>query len=124
VYGDGQQTRSFCYVDDMVTALIALMNNEETTGPVNLGNPEEYTIVELGNLIQAQINPNLSLQYRPCPSDDPRRRKPDISKAIRYLNWKPTIKLQLGLQRTIEDFQKRFQANQLVLATHTKRQKI
>jgi len=124
VYGDGQQTRSFCYVDDMVTALIALMNNEETTGPVNLGNPEEYTIVELANLIQAQINPNLSLQYRPCPSDDPRRRKPDISKAIRYLNWKPTIKLQLGLQRTIEDFQKRFQANQLVLATHTKRQKI
>jgi len=106
VYGDGSQTRSFCYVSDLVEGLIQLMNSDQI-GPINLGNPGEYTILELAQKIQAMINPDASLVYKPLPQDDPRQRKPDISKAKKYLDWQPTIPLDQGLKLTIEDFRSR-----------------
>jgi UDP-glucuronate decarboxylase len=106
VYGDGSQTRSFCYVSDLVDGLIRLMNGEHL-GPVNLGNPEEYTILQLAQVIQTMINPNVAIQFKPLPQDDPRRRRPDITRASNWLGWQPTIPLQEGLQQTIEDFRTR-----------------
>lgn len=106
VYGEGQQTRSFCYVSDLVDGLIKLMNGENT-GPINLGNPDEYTILELAQTVQNLINPNAEIKFEPLPSDDPRRRRPDITKAKTLLNWQPTIPLQSGLKLTIEDFRER-----------------
>ena len=108
VYGEGQQTRSFCYVSDLVEGLIRLMNGDYI-GPVNLGNPDEYTILELAQTIQKMINPNAEIKFEPLPSDDPRRRRPDITKAKTWLNWEPTIPLQEGLRLTVEDFRKRIQ---------------
>ncbi len=108
VYGDGSQTRSFCYVSDLVEGLIRLMNHREI-GPVNLGNPEEYTILELSEKIQGLIKPGIAIQYKPLPNDDPRRRCPDISLAKQALNWQPTILLADGLKKTIADFRQRIQ---------------
>jgi UDP-glucuronate decarboxylase len=109
IYGDGLQTRSFCYVDDLVEGLIRLMNGDYI-GPVNLGNPEEYTIKELAEKVQNIIDPAAKVSYEACPSDDPRKRRPDISKAQEFLNgWTPQIKLDKGLKQTIEDFRKRKQ---------------
>jgi UDP-glucuronate decarboxylase len=109
VYGDGSQTRSFCYVLDLVDGLIRLMNGEHI-GPINLGNPEEYTVLELAQKVQAQINPGISIQQKPLPSDDPQRRRPDITKATSLLGWSPTIPLQEGLTLTIQDFRERLAA--------------
>jgi len=109
VYGDGSQTRSFCYVANLVDGLMRLMNGEYV-GPVNLGNPDEYTILELAQAVQNQINPDAQIQFEPLPSDDPRRRRPDISKAKTLLNWEPNIPLQEGLKLTIEDFRNRMNA--------------
>ena len=95
VYGEGQQTRSFCYVSDLVNGLMRLMNGEHT-GPINLGNPDEYTILELAQAVQNLINPNAEIKFEPLPADDPRRRRPDITKAQTLLNWQPTIPLQDG----------------------------
>jgi len=106
VYGDGSQTRSFCYVSDMVEGLIRLMNGSYI-GPVNLGNPDEYTIMQLAETVQRMINPDATVEFKEVPSDDPRRRKPDISKAIKHFDWKPTIKLEDGLAATIADFRAR-----------------
>lgn len=106
IYGDGSQTRSFCYVSDLVEGLIRLMNGEHI-GPVNLGNPGEYTILELAQMIQNKINPNTDLVYQPLPEDDPKQRQPDITRAKTWLGWKPTIPLAEGLKLTIEDFQQR-----------------
>jgi UDP-glucuronate decarboxylase len=106
VYGKGSQTRSFCYVSDLVEGLIRLMNSDYT-GPINLGNPDEYTILELAQAIQQQVNPNAEIIYKPLPQDDPQRRRPDITKAKTLLGWEPTIPLQEGLKLTIEDFRKR-----------------
>jgi UDP-glucuronate decarboxylase len=106
VYGDGSQTRSFCYVSDLVEGLMRLMNGEYT-GPINLGNPEEYTILQLAEAIQKAINPDASIKFEPLPQDDPRRRKPDITRAETWLNWKPTVPLQQGLEMTIQDFRER-----------------
>ncbi|MBF2055888.1 MAG: SDR family oxidoreductase [Cyanobacterium sp. T60_A2020_053] len=106
VYGDGSQTRSFCYVSDLVAGLRALMNGDYI-GPVNLGNPGEYTILELAKTIQEMVNPSAELIYKPLPQDDPKQRQPDISKAKHYLGWSPTISLRDGLKLTIEDFQRR-----------------
>ena len=103
VYGDGSQTRSFCYVSDLVEGLMSLMNNDYV-GPVNLGNPGEYTILELAQTIQEMVNPEAELIYKPLPEDDPKQRQPDITKAKQYLNWQPTIPLKEGLKMTIEDF--------------------
>lgn len=106
VYGDGSQTRSFCYVSDLVEGLIRLMNNDYV-GPINLGNPGEYTILELAKTIQEMVNPETELIYKPLPEDDPKQRQPDIAKAKQYLNWQPTIPLKEGLKMTIEDFRSR-----------------
>jgi len=106
VYGDGSQTRSFCYVSDLVEGFIRLMNSDYV-GPVNLGNPDEYTILELAEAVQNLINPDAKIKFEPLPSDDPRRRRPDITKAKTLLNWEPTIPLQQGLKLTIEDFRNR-----------------
>jgi UDP-glucuronate decarboxylase len=108
VYGEGQQTRSFCYVSDLVNGLMRLMNGEHT-GPINLGNPDEYTILELAQAVQNLINPDAEIKFEPLPADDPRRRRPDITKAQTLLDWEPTIPLQDGLKLMIEDFRQRFQ---------------
>jgi UDP-glucuronate decarboxylase len=109
VYGDGSQTRSFCYVSDLVEGFIRLMNSEYV-GPVNLGNPGEYTILELAQTIQNMVNPNVAIHYEPLPSDDPRRRQPDITKAKTLLDWSPTVPLQEGLKLTVEDFRERIKS--------------
>jgi len=106
IYGNGSQTRSFCYVSDLVEGLIRLMNGDYI-GPVNLGNPDEYTILQLAQTVQTMINPGVDLIYKPLPQDDPQRRKPDISRAQNFLQWNPTIPLQEGLALTIDDFRLR-----------------
>jgi len=106
VYGDGLQTRSFCYVSDLVEGLIRLMNGDYI-GPVNLGNPGEYTILQLAQTIQEMVNPSNEIKFEPLPQDDPRRRKPDITKAKQFLNWEPSVPLYDGLKLAIEDFQAR-----------------
>jgi UDP-glucuronate decarboxylase len=109
VYGEGSQTRSFCYVSDLVDGLIRLMNNDYI-GPVNLGNPDEYTILELAKTVQDLVNPDAQIKFEPLPSDDPRRRRPDITRAKTWLNWEPTIPLQQGLKLTVEDFRQRIKS--------------
>jgi UDP-glucuronate decarboxylase len=106
VYGDGSQTRSFCYVSDLVEGLMRLMNGDHI-GPVNLGNPDEYTILELAQTIQSMVNPDAELIYKPLPQDDPKRRKPDITRAKNWLDWSPSVPLKEGLALTISDFKER-----------------
>ncbi len=106
LYGTGAQTRSFCYVSDLVEGLMRLMNGDYI-GPVNLGNPDEYTILQLAQTVQSMVNPDADLVYKPLPEDDPQRRKPDITKAKTFLDWSPTISLQEGLKLTIDDFRDR-----------------
>ena len=103
IYGDGSQTRSFCYVDDLIKGLTALMNSEYM-GPVNIGNPNEFTINQLANLVREKINLNLHLKNMPLPSDDPLQRRPDISLAKKKLFWEPKINLDQGLNLTIDYF--------------------
>ena len=103
IYGDGSQTRSFCYVDDLVNGLISLMNSSES-GPINIGNPNEFTIKELAELILKKINSNSKIIYLPLPQDDPLQRKPVIKKALDKLNWYPKIDLNEGLNKTINYF--------------------
>jgi len=106
IYGDGSQTRSFCYVDDLVDGLIRLMNSErEVTGPINLGNPGEFSIKELAEKVVAQTGSKSEIVYQPLPQDDPTQRCPDIAQAKARLGWEPTIPLDEGLPRTIEYFQ-------------------
>ncbi|CAD7957412.1 unnamed protein product [Amoebophrya sp. A120] len=112
VYGDGSQSRSFCYVSDLVEGIYRMMNQTETIGPINLGNPGEYTMKELAEeVIKCLPSTNSSLEYRPLPQDDPRRRKPDITKAKKFLNWEPTVSLQAGLAKTVDDFSTRAKRN-------------
>ncbi|MBE9129326.1 MULTISPECIES: UDP-glucuronic acid decarboxylase family protein [unclassified Coleofasciculus] len=106
VYGEGSQTRSFCYVSDLVEGLIRLMNGEHT-GPINLGNPDEYTILELAQAVQQMVNPDAEIIFKPLPIDDPQRRRPDITKAKTLLGWLPTVPLQDGLKMTVDDFRDR-----------------
>jgi UDP-glucuronate decarboxylase len=107
VYGEGQQTRSFCYVDDLIDGLIAMMHSgDEVTGPINLGNPGEFTIAELADLVIEQTGATAGIEYRPLPQDDPVRRQPDITRAKSTLGWEPTIALAEGLSRTIEFFKR------------------
>lgn len=107
IYGDGNQTRSFCYVDDLVTGLLAMMDTEESfTGPINIGNPNEFTIKELAESVIKLTESTSKISYKELPSDDPRQRKPDISLAQSKLNWNPHIQLQEGLTKTIEYFRK------------------
>lgn len=116
VYGDGSQTRSFCYVSDLVEGLMRLMNGDHI-GPVNLGNPEEYTILQLAQTVQEMINPDAEIQLKPLPQDDPRRRRPDITRAKEWLGWQPTIPLQQGLKETIADFRSRIEQAEAVSKT-------
>ena len=106
IYGDGSQTRSFCYASDLIEGFIRLMNCDYV-GPVNIGNPGEYTILQLAKTIQDMVNPDVALKFEPLPQDDPRRRKPDITLAQQLLDWEPTVLLQEGLSRTIADFRQR-----------------
>jgi UDP-glucuronate decarboxylase len=106
VFGEGMQTRSFCYVDDLVAGLLAMMESPaQVTGPVNLGNPQEYTILELAELILSMTGSRSKIVHRPLPQDDPKQRRPDISEAHRLLNWRPTVAVQDGLKRTIAYFE-------------------
>ena len=109
VYGDGSQTRSFCYVSDLVEGMMRLMNGEHI-GPINIGNPGEYTILQLAETIQKMINPDAELSFKPLPQDDPKQRQPDITKAKNLLDWQPTIDLEAGLKMTIDDFRSRLEA--------------
>lgn len=105
VFGDGSQTRSFCYIDDMVDGLISLMNSpREVTGPVNLGNPGEFTMIELAKQVIALTDSDCELQHLPLPADDPVRRRPDISRAREVLGWEPAVPLGEGLARTVDYF--------------------
>ena len=103
VYGDGDQTRSFCFVDDLISGIQLFMNSEDSLkGPMNLGNPSEFTILELAENIISLIGSTSKIIYKPLPEDDPRQRQPDISLAINKLDWKPKIELMQGLKRTIK----------------------
>jgi UDP-glucuronate decarboxylase len=107
LYGEGNQTRSFCYVDDLVEGLIRLMNTEDLHQPVNLGNPGEFTIKQLAEEVRRICDSKSEFRYLPLPEDDPRQRKPDITTAQRALDWNPTIPLAEGLERTVQYFRER-----------------
>lgn len=105
IYGDGSQTRSFCYVDDLIEGMIAMMENEQgLCGPINLGNPSEFTILELAQKVLQYTHSKSELIFKPLPQDDPMQRKPDITKAKRDLDWEPSIALEEGLKQTIAYF--------------------
>jgi dTDP-glucose 4,6-dehydratase len=106
LYGDGQQTRSFCYVSDLVGGLLALLDHT-TEGPINLGNPSEFTMVELAHLVRDVTGCAVSVTYEPLPEDDPVRRRPDITRARETLGWEPQVPLREGLERTVAWFRDR-----------------
>lgn len=108
IYGDGTQTRSFCYVDDLVEGMIAMMEKDNFHGPVNLGNPQEMTILELAEMIIAKTGSASQIVHRNLPVDDPVKRKPDIELAKRVLSWEPKVPLSEGLDRTIAYFKSRY----------------
>lgn len=106
VYGDGSQTRSFCYVDDLVDGMVRMMNTEKGfTGPVNLGNPGEFTILELAEMIVTMTGSGSRIVFKPLPEDDPKQRKPVIDLAEEKLGWTPKVKLEDGVKRTIKYFE-------------------
>jgi UDP-glucuronate decarboxylase len=104
IYGEGNQTRSFCYVDDLIDGFIRMMNQDKVIGPVNLGNPGEFTIRELAEKVIAQTKTRSKLTFKPLPSDDPKQRKPDITLAKKHLGWTPQMPLDKGLKNTIAYF--------------------
>ena len=109
VYGDGNQTRSFCYVDDLVEGLMRLMNADRVFDPVNLGNPGEFTINQLAAEVKELCGSSVEVKYEDLPSDDPRQRQPNITRARELLEWQPTVALREGLTRTIADFAARIE---------------
>jgi UDP-glucuronate decarboxylase len=106
LYGDGSQTRSFCYADDLIEGMIRLMNGDHS-GPINIGNPGEFTIRQLAELVRDRINPSLELVTRPLPQDDPLQRQPVIDLARSELGWEPKVSLEQGLEPTIAYFRER-----------------
>jgi UDP-glucuronate decarboxylase len=105
IYGDGTQTRSFCYVDDNVRGMMSLMNsNDDVIGPINIGNPGEFTMLQLAGLVTKITNSKSPIVKMPLPQDDPKQRKPNIELAKEILDWEPSIKLENGLIKTIEYF--------------------
>ena len=104
IYGDGQQTRSFCYVDDLIEGFVRLMAQTETVGPINIGNPGEFTMLELAEQVLKFTKSKSKIVHKPLPSDDPRQRKPDIALAKKYLKWEPKVPLAEGLKKTIAYF--------------------
>jgi UDP-glucuronate decarboxylase len=121
LYGDGSQTRSFCYVDDLVEGLLRLMNAEELHQPVNLGNPGEFSIRQLAEAIAELCGAKLHIEYRALPQDDPTQRRPDISRAQSRLGWEPKVPLHQGLERTIPYFAQRLQRSPPAHARHNGR---
>lgn len=122
IYGDGTQTRSFCFVDDMIDAFVRLMGTDDSvTGPINLGNPIEFTMLQLAELILELTNSRSKLEIRPLPQDDPQQRRPDISKARSIIDWEPKIQLRDGLSRTIQYFESTFSSvrSEVVLPTRS-----
>jgi UDP-glucuronate decarboxylase len=112
LYGDGSQTRSFCYVDDLIDGLVTMMESDASiTGPINLGNPGEFTVKELADMIVSKIPTKSVMEFRPLPQDDPIRRQPDITRAKEQLGWIPTITLDQGLDRTIDYFREIVKSN-------------
>ena len=106
VYGDGTQTRSFCYVDDLIEGFVRLMNQTETVGPMNIGNPGEFTMLELAEKVLEQVGGRSKIVHKPLPADDPKQRRPDITQAKKILGWEPKVPLDEGLAKTIEYFRK------------------
>ena len=104
IYGDGSQTRSFCYVDDLIEGFLRLMNQDDVTGPINIGNPGEFTMLELAEKTLAVVGSASKIVHQPLPADDPKQRQPDITLAKQHLNWEPTIELTEGLKRTADYF--------------------
>jgi UDP-glucuronate decarboxylase len=121
LYGDGSQTRSFCYVDDLVEGLMRLMNADGVHDPVNLGNPGEFSIRQLAEAIAELCHTQLTLVYRPLPQDDPTQRRPDITRAMTLLDWQPTVALQAGLERTVPYFAERLKRSGPSHAKHNGR---
>jgi UDP-glucuronate decarboxylase len=114
IYGDGQQTRSFCYVDDLLDGLMRLMaTGAEFTGPVNIGNPVEFTMLELADMVTRMVGGSCPIEHRDLPSDDPKQRKPDINMAQSVLGWKPVVSLEEGLSKTIAYFRERVKSLEL-----------
>ena len=112
IYGDGQQTRSFCYVSDLIDGFLRMMDTpDDVTGPINLGNPGEFTMLALAELVVELTGARSPIQHLPLPADDPKQRRPDISKAEAILDWRPTVQLREGLERTIAYFEKRLVAD-------------
>lgn len=114
VYGDGSQTRSFCYCDDLIEGMLRLMQYEgpERHEPHNIGNPGEFTMAELANVVKELVDKDVPIRHEPLPQDDPKQRRPDITRAKKNLQWEPRIPLREGLQRTIADFRKRLEAGE------------
>ena len=104
IYGDGTQTRSFCYVDDLIEGFVRLMNQNEVTGPINIGNPGEFTMLQLAEITLKLVGGKSKIVHRPLPNDDPKQRRPDITLARKILKWEPTVQLEDGLKRTIAYF--------------------
>jgi UDP-glucuronate decarboxylase len=104
VYGDGSQTRSFCYVDDLIEGFLRLMEQSETVGPVNIGNPGEFTMLELAEVVLKQVGGKSKIVHKDLPADDPKQRQPDITLAKKYLKWEPKVPLAEGIGKTIEYF--------------------
>ncbi len=112
IYGDGSQTRSFCYVDDLIDGLIKLMNSDANiTGPINIGNPGEFTILQLAETVISMTGTKSKIIFQPLPSDDPKQRQPDIGRAQSLLNWTPSIQLKAGLEKTIDYFKNSIATN-------------
>jgi len=108
IYGDGSQTRSFCYVSDLIDGFVKLMfSSDDVTGPINLGNPREFTMLELANKVIEATNSRSTIEFHELPQDDPKQREPDISKANQVLNWKPEVELEKGLALTVSEFKTR-----------------
>ena len=117
IYGDGSQTRSFCYVDDLIDAIVRMMNTEDdVVGPVNIGNPHEFTMLQLAELVQHKVQTGSKTVFKPLPVNDPMQRKPDISKAKEFLGWEPAIELDAGLDFTIDYFRERVSTKEILIA--------
>jgi len=107
IYGDGSQTRSFCFADDLIEGFVRMMASDKgVTGPINIGNPGEFTMIELAQAILKQVGGQSKLVFKPLPQDDPKQRRPDITLAKHHLNWEPKINLDAGLEKTIAYFKK------------------